>query len=188
MNQIFRESKVSISATTWLTTADFTLDFVAERLGRKLYFRMSHMLDSRPELSQSPIKIPERFHQVLYNGNRYPGAPGVRGLVGGANCQQYAYEFLREFGYAIPDLRSSDLWEDTGHSVVSELPEAFDLILLHDNPDPWGAHVGVCLGNGAVLHLSQKIGVPAIERIETLMERSQYKYLIGFKRVYLKST
>ena len=50
-------------------------------------------------LSQSPIKIPARFHQVLYNHERYPGAPGVRGLVGGANCQQYAYEFLREFGY-----------------------------------------------------------------------------------------
>ena len=40
-----------------------------------------------------------RFHQVLYNHERYPGAPGVRGLVGDANCQQYAYEFLREFGY-----------------------------------------------------------------------------------------
>jgi hypothetical protein len=52
-------------------------------------------MDCRSELSQSPIKIPERFHQVLYNYDRYPGAPGVRGLVGGANCQQYAYEFLR---------------------------------------------------------------------------------------------
>src|ERR1700757_3112860 len=70
-------------------------------------------MDCRSELSQSPIKIPERFHQVLYNYDRYPGAPGVRGFVGGANCQQYAYEFLREFGYTIPDFRSSDLWEDT---------------------------------------------------------------------------
>jgi murein DD-endopeptidase / murein LD-carboxypeptidase len=93
-------------------------------------------MDCRSELSQSPIKIPERFHQVLYNYDRYPGAPGVRGLVGGANCQQYAYEFLREFGYTIPDFRSSDLWEDTKHTgVVSELPQAFDLVLVNDNPD-----------------------------------------------------
>jgi hypothetical protein len=35
-------------------------------------------MDCRSELSQSPIKIPERFHQVLYNYDRYPGAPGVR--------------------------------------------------------------------------------------------------------------
>jgi hypothetical protein len=145
------------------------------------------MLDCRPDLSQSPIKIPERFHQVLYNRNRYPGAPWVRGLVGGANCQQYAYEFLREFGYTIPDFRSSDLWEDTQYTIVSELPETFDLILVHDSSNPWGAHVGVCLGSDAVLHLSQKLGVPAIERIEALMERPQYPYLIGFKRVLFKS-
>ena len=72
--------------------------------------------------------------------------------------------------------------------MVSELPETFDLILVHDNPDVWNAHVGVCLGNGAILRLSQKIGVPAIERIESLMERSEYRYLIGFKRVLFKST
>ena len=125
---------------------------------------------------------------MLYNHDLYPGVLGVRGLIGGANCQQYAYEFLREFGYTIPDFRSSDLWEDTQHTIVSELPEAFDLILVHDNPDVWSAHVGVCLGNGAILHLSQKIGVPAIERIESLMERSEYRYLIGFKRVLFKST
>ena len=145
------------------------------------------MLDCRLDLSQSQIKIPERFHQVLYNHDHYPGAPGVRGIDGGANCQQYAYEFLREFGYKIPDFRSSDLWEDTEHTVVPESPEAFDLILVHHNPDPWGAHVGVCLGNGSVLHLSQKIGMPAIERIVSLTERPQYRYLIGFKRVLFKS-
>ena len=74
---------------------------------------MSHMLDTRLDLSQSPIKIPERFHQVCYDYEGYPGTPGVLGLVGGANCQQYAYELLRAFGYATPDFRSSDLWADT---------------------------------------------------------------------------
>jgi murein DD-endopeptidase / murein LD-carboxypeptidase len=145
------------------------------------------MLDARLDLSQSPINIPKRFHQVRYDHERHPGAPGVKGLAGGANCQQYAYEFLREFGYTIPDFRSSDLWADTAYTVVSQRPEPFDLVLVHDKPEPWGAHVGVYLGNGAVLHLSQSIGVPAIEPIESLTARAQYRYLIGFKRVLVKA-
>jgi len=44
-------------------------------------------------------------------------------------------------------------------------PEPFDLVLVNDNPDPRGAHVGVYLRRGAVLHLPQKIGVPAIESL-----------------------
>jgi hypothetical protein len=43
---------------------------------------VSHMLDARLDLSQSSIKIPERFHQVRYDYERYPGTPGVLGLVG----------------------------------------------------------------------------------------------------------
>jgi hypothetical protein len=48
--------------------------------------------------------------------------------------------------------------------------------------------VGVYLGNGAVLHLSQKIGVPAIEQIESPTARAQYGYLIGFKRVLVRGS
>ena len=142
-------------------------------------------MDIRQErdFSQSPIKIPERFYQVRYDADRYPGSPGVKGLPGGANCQQYAYEFVRAFGYTIPDLRSSDLWADTARSAAFEQPEPFDLVLLHERPDPWGAHVGVYLGKRLVLHLSKKIGMPAIEPLESLMQRPQYRYLIGFKRV-----
>ena len=109
------------------------------------------MLDARLDLSRSPIKIPEPFYQVRYDPERYPGAPGVRGLVEGANCQQYAYEFLRAFGFTIPDFRSSDLWADTTHSVVSKQPQLFDLVLVHDKPDPWGAHVGVYLATSVFI-------------------------------------
>ena len=144
------------------------------------------MLDARFDLSQSPITIPAHFYQVRYDRRRYPGAPGVHGLTGGANCQQYAQEFLRAFGYQIPDFRSSDLWADTAHTVVCESPEPFDLVLLNDKPDPWGAHLGVYLGNRLVLHLSQTIGQPAIEPLELLTQRAQYRCLIGFKRVLVR--
>jgi hypothetical protein len=135
------------------------------------------------DLSRSPIKIPERFRKVLYDPKRYPGAPGVQGIAGGANCQQYAYEFVRAFGFTIPDFRSSDLWADTAHTHVATRPKPFDLVLVHDAPISWGAHVGVYLGKGLVLHLSRKIGVPAIEPVQSMMRRAQYRYLLGFKRI-----
>jgi NlpC/P60 family len=143
----------------------------------------SSVLDPRLDLSRSPIRIPERFQQVLYDPKRYPGAPGVRGVEGGANCQQYAYEFVRAFGFTIPDFRCSDLWADTAHTHLSDRPKPFDLVLVHNPPIAWGAHVGVYLGNGFVLHLSKKIGAPAIESVQSMMRRAEYRCLLGFKRI-----
>jgi murein DD-endopeptidase / murein LD-carboxypeptidase len=142
------------------------------------------MLDPRLDLSRSPIKIPERFLKVLYDEKRYPGAPGVRGVTQGANCQQYAYEFVRAFGFSIPDLRSSDLWVDTAHTHVAKQPKPFDLVLVHNAPISWGAHVGVYLGKGLILHLSKRIGAPAIESVQSMMCRVDYRYLLGFKRIH----
>jgi cell wall-associated NlpC family hydrolase len=141
------------------------------------------MPDSRLDLSQSPITIPERFWKVLYDQKCYPGAPGIRGVEGGANCQQYAYDFLRAFGFTIPDFRSSDLWVDTAQTVFAKRPKPFDLVLVHNAPVAWGAHVGVYLGNGHILHLSKKIGAPAIESVQSIMRRAEYRYLLGFKRI-----
>ena len=107
---------------------------------RTVRTRVAPMLDARLDLSQAPIKIPERFHHVHYDHDRYPGVPGIRGLVVGANCQQYGNEFLRAFGYRIPNFRSSDLWADTVHTVVSTRPGPFDLVLVHDKPIP-GVHM-----------------------------------------------
>ena len=86
---------------------------------------------------------------------------------------------MRAFGYTIPDLRSSGLWADKVHTATVEQAEPFDLVLLNVKPNPWGAHVGVCLGKRLVLYLCKKIGVPAIESIESLMQRTKYRYLIG---------
>jgi murein DD-endopeptidase / murein LD-carboxypeptidase len=140
---------------------------------------------SELDLSLSPLEIPKRFRRVRYNGKCYPGAPGVRGVRAGANCQQYAYEFVRAFGFTIPDLRSSGLWADVAHTATVELPQPFDLVLLNGKPNPWGAHLGVYLGNSLVLHLCKKIGAPAIESIESLTQRPKYRCLIGFKRILI---
>src|SRR5262245_52988680 len=101
------------------------------------------------EFSLSPLPIPACFHHVPYNGARHPGAEGVVGLEGGTNCQQFAYELIRHFGFAPPDCRSSELWEDESQTraIVGEL-EPCDLLLFNRAPAAWGAHVAVHLGGG----------------------------------------
>lgn len=95
------------------------------------------------DLSASPIRIPARFHGVVYNARHFPGGPRTNGLEGGANCQQYVYELLRHFGFTVPDFRSSALWEDTEYTVVSGAVRCFDLVLVNSRPSAWGAHLGL---------------------------------------------
>ena len=147
------------------------------------------MLDSvrEPEnldFSLSPLPIPARFHHVRYNGARYPGAEGVVGLDGGANCQQFAYELIRHFGFAPPDHRSSELWEDETYTqtVVGEL-EPCDLLLFNRTPASWGAHMAVYLGSKLAIHLSQRAGVSVIWKLEDFCLRPEYACFIGAKRV-----
>lgn len=141
------------------------------------------MFEDRMDFRDSPIPIPEEFWDVRYNADHFPGAPTVRGVDGGANCQQYAYTVLRHFGFIIPDFRSSDLWEDRLYTQIATSAAPFDLVLVHNRPDSYGAHVGLLIGNGLVLHLSRQIGAPAIEALEGLQPREQYRHLVGFKTV-----
>jgi murein DD-endopeptidase / murein LD-carboxypeptidase len=134
------------------------------------------------ELSASPLPIPPRFHGVPYNGAHYPGAAGVNGLEGGANCQQFAYELIRHYGCVIPDFRSSELWADTVHTCVADPPAPLDLMLFHKTPDAWGAHAGVFLGEGLVIHLAKQTGVPVIWDFADFALRPEYACYIGAKR------
>ncbi len=134
------------------------------------------------DLSRSAIEVPVHLRDVRYSAGHFPGAPGVFGVEGGANCQLYAYAVLRQHGFVLPDLRSDELWRDSEHTVVADRMAPFDLVLVHDNPASWGAHVGVCVGADLVLHLSKRIGVPAIETLAELQQRDAYRCLIGYKR------
>jgi murein DD-endopeptidase / murein LD-carboxypeptidase len=134
------------------------------------------------DLSRSAVAIPVHLRDVRYTADHFPGAPNVLGVEGGANCQQYAYAVVRHHGFILPDLRSDELWLDRDYTAENERMEPFDLVLVHDNPDSWGAHVGLCVGADLVLHLSKKIGVPAIETLAELQRRDAYRYLIGYKR------
>ena len=131
------------------------------------------------------IEIPEKFMAVSYAGECYPGAVGVVGIEQGANCQQFAYELLRHFGRSVPDLRSSDLWAD---EISTERVGKFaplDLLFFSETAESWGAHIGVYLGDGKVIHLSKQVGFPEIRDLSEFGKIELYKILLGANRARL---
>ncbi len=131
----------------------------------------------------SRFEIPSSFFDVKYNGKRIPGVGNAADLNLGANCQLYVYQLLRYFGISIPDFRSSELWADQEYTqVVTEL-EPFDIVMYHNNIQAYGAHVGLYIGSGEVLHLSLENGSPRVERHSDLVQQPKYRYFIGAKRL-----
>lgn len=131
----------------------------------------------------SLLALPEKFLSVRYNGAHYPGSPNTKGLEGGANCWQFAYELLRHFGLSIPDFRSRELWQDTTHTQKIDTLNTFDLLLWNRSDDPYGAHVGVYIGDGKIAHLSKENGYPVIEPLVGFQDNLAYRVFIGAKRV-----
>lgn len=130
--------------------------------------------------------LPAGFWSVPYDGSRFPGAARVAarpGLAAGANCQLFAYAVLRHFGLAPPPLRSSDLWDDTGSTVRVAVARPLDLLLFNATAGAYGAHVGVCAGDGAVLHLCAEVRRPAVWGPADFAARERYGVLVGAKRV-----
>ncbi len=134
------------------------------------------------------LKIPATFFRIKYNALRYPGNSKVEGLEYGANCQYFAYEFLKYYGVntnGIENFRSSDLWEDTIFTTKVKRLKTFDLVLFNKTADAFGAHVGVYIGKNSVIHLSKIVGYPVEWDLEEFKRYNQYQVLIGAKRVVL---
>lgn len=131
------------------------------------------------------VRLPEHFLTVRYDAARFPGAPGNRAAEG-ANCQQFAYELLRHFGFAVPDLRSSDLWDDTEHTTRADNLEPFDLLLFSPDGNAFGAHVGMYLGDGNVIHLSKEAGRPEVRDLTWFQNTPRYRVLLGAKRCVVR--
>jgi len=130
------------------------------------------------------IEIPQRFYDVSYNSSRIPGVKYQSNLSLGANCQVFAYELLKHFGKVIPPFRSSELWDDQIHTKKVERYEPLDIMLYHNEPKAFGAHVGIYIGEGKVFHLSSKVGTPEITTHDKLLLQECYSYFIGAKRIY----
>jgi hypothetical protein len=126
--------------------------------------------------------LPAWAWKVPYDGKAFPGAVERTTWTGGANCQLFAYEVLALHGWAVADLRSDELWFDQASTVTVAVPQPLDLVLFQKDEQPYGAHVGVVVGDEAVLHLCEEIGFPAVWSWADFSERPRYAVRIGFKR------
>ncbi len=129
------------------------------------------------------ISIPIEFFDSKYDGSKYPGSKNLTGLKNGANCQYFAYEFLRYFGYRIPDFRSSDLWEDKIYTKQIKSPRPLDILFFNEDNNSYGAHLGIYIGSNKVIHLSKEVGYPTVWDLLEFKKRERYKTLIGIKRM-----
>jgi len=93
-----------------------------------------------------------------------------------------AYGVLGLFGLVCPPLRSSELWRRDVRVVV-EQPRPLDLLLINAIEDSYGAHVGLWMAPGEVLHLSKEVGSPVVWPLEEFARRPRYATIVGFKRV-----
>ncbi|WP_405910596.1 MULTISPECIES: hydrolase [unclassified Streptomyces] len=139
-----------------------------------------------PSEDELLARLPEWVWGTPYVGRRFPGSRAVAekpGLAEGANCQLFAYEVLRHWAIDVPAWRSSDLWDDTELTERVAHARPLDLVLFNATDDAWGAHVGVVVGEGRVLHLSAEAGRPVVWGMADFATRDRYRTLIGFKRV-----
>ena len=126
--------------------------------------------------------IPDRFWKIPYDTAHDPDAPTLTGIETGANCQNFAYELLRHLGRHVPNLRSSNLWEDTEHTIVADEYQPLDLLLFNRTRNAWGAHIAVHVGNDRAVHLSRRIGLAAVWPLAQFAVHPEYRVLIGAKR------
>lgn len=131
-----------------------------------------------------PGTLPAALWDVRYDGSLVPGLEPASEPLLRANCQLFAYTLLRHFGRVMPPFRSSELWADTAHTLAVAGPfEALDLLLFNATPDAWGAHVAVSLGGEQAIHLSKRVGLPAVWTLERFAEEADYRVLVGAKRL-----
>ena len=128
------------------------------------------------------INFPEWAMDICYNAKIFPNGEKHDFIQKWANCQVYAYELLRFNWKKIPDLRSSEMWEDVDFSSKVFEYEPWDLLFFNNTDTAWWAHVGVHIWNNKVLHNSLKIWKPVIWDIDYFKKYDEYTILLWWKR------
>lgn len=129
------------------------------------------------------MTFPDWLWEVPYVAESSPGAVPRTSMRDGANCQLFAYEVLGMHGLHVPDLWSSELWEDEVLTTTVDNPKPLDLVLFSKDSESYGAHLGVVVGDCQVLHLCQELGKPAVWTMEEFACRPRYAVVLGYKRV-----
>ena len=110
--------------------------------------------------------IPDRFWKIPYDITHDRDSATLMG----------------HFGVPVPYLRSSNLWEDTQHTIAVLKYQPLDLLLFNPNHNAWGAHVAVYVGNDRAIHLSRRVGLAAVWPLAQFMEHPEYRVLLGARR------
>jgi len=129
------------------------------------------------------MNVPKIFLNINYNSAVKPQSSYSKDLVDGANCQIFVYSILRFYKYEIPDLKSSELWDDELFTCKVNEYQDFDILLYNNKNNAWGAHLALFIGDNKVIHLSKAVGKPETIDYQKLRERETYKYLLGGKRL-----
>ena len=132
------------------------------------------------------MNIPKKYFNIKYTSSRIPGVKNQLNLTLGANCQVFAYALLKENGITIPNFRSSHLWEDDIYTEKVTKFKPFDLMLYSIAGDAYGAHVGLYIGEGKIIHLSADNVYAEIISHEDMLKNEKYSFFIGAKRVFEK--
>jgi len=121
--------------------------------------------------------------QVPFNLLAGPRAHLPPSWLEGSNCQRFAYGVLSLYGLKCPPLRSSNLWEENESTRAVADPHPLDLVFFNHSQVPFGAHIGIYMARGEILHLSREIGIPAAWTFEEFAARPRYSTLVGIKTV-----
>ncbi|HEY5304677.1 MAG TPA: hypothetical protein VIJ86_11580 [Acidimicrobiales bacterium] len=126
---------------------------------------------------------PENIENVPYNTSAGPMADSPSSWLEGSNCQRFAYGVMALFDLWCPPLRSSNLWKEEELTIVVNEPKPLDLILFNSSGKSFGAHIGIFMTSGEILHLSQEVGKPAVWSFEEFATRPRYSTIVGIKRI-----
>lgn len=98
-----------------------------------------------------------------------------------ASCTHTPFSAIT--AYRSRPVRSRELWLDVSSTSRAAAPyRPFDLLLVNDTAEAYGAHVGVFVSGDEVLHLCREVGVPTVWRLTDFARRERYATIVGVKR------
>lgn len=131
------------------------------------------------------IIIPNYFMNIFYNSKIIPNWTKYDIIKTWANCQVFSYELLRFNNKKIPDLRSSELWEDNIYSkVIFDDFKPLDILFFNSKTEYYWAHIWVYIWDNKVLHISKDIWYPVIWKIKDFENVEKYKFFLWAKRFF----
>ena len=132
------------------------------------------------------VIIPDWYMSIKYTPSVIPDGRLYDIFNEWANCQVFSYELLRLNGKNVPNLRSSELWEDQIFSYRVNNYKPLDILFFNYDDNSYWAHLWVYIWNNKVIHLSKQNWFPVIWSIDEFKCLKQYSVILWAKRFFNK--